>query len=356
MSVNAILEETDGDFISSYKCEYHVTMGTITENSGKEIPSYVDFKHPCSASDQEILDSMRFVDSEVLGAVATDFNLLPEGAACTVPDTSLPVWLIGVSTQPDNAIISNLDCQILTTTSSNECCSVIYAPMTWWLTDAQYEEEEIFAVLKSAYNNDSVTSGTQNEVRYIGAFVEIPNDAASLPPAINKGETPQPQQGNNPVTTTVGAIIITGLVVVFIAVAFVLIRRRRRRLMNREIGLAISKSHDLEMDGDGSDGPTLEVDVMSDDIHDMPHNQVRNSYDVHDEYMTPSSYTFDLSHSMQSDIMGTYGSSRFGPTSMNVVPPYPMEDASDSEVDSWAQTDGTVGSLEERLEEITAEI
>jgi len=39
-----------------------------------------------------------------------------------------------------------------------------------------------------------------------------------------------------------------------------------------------------------------------------------------------------------------------------VVPPYPMDETSDSEVDSWAQTDGTVGSLEDRLEEITAEI
>lgn len=85
---------------------------------------------------------------------------------------------------------------------------------------------------------------------------------------------------------------------------------------------------------------------------------------------TPSSYTFDLANSLKNDVMGTYGNSTgggssdndpyssmmSGPTSMAVVPPYPMDETSDSEVDSWAQTDGTVGSLEDRLEEITAEI
>jgi hypothetical protein len=41
-----------------------------------------------------------------------------------------------------------------------------------------------------------------------------------------------------------------------------------------------------------------------------------------------------------------------GPTTIAVVPPYPMEETSDSEADSWAQTDGTVGSLEERLDDV----
>jgi hypothetical protein len=45
-----------------------------------------------------------------------------------------------------------------------------------------------------------------------------------------------------------------------------------------------------------------------------------------------------------------------GPTTIAVVPPYPMEETSDSEADSWAQTDGTVGSLEERLDEVRGEI
>ena len=115
----------------------------------------------------------------------------------------------------------------------------------------------------------------------------------------------------------------------------------------------LNKAHE-ELSG-ASDGPTLEVDVMSDDMPGKPSYR-NDANDFNEEYQTPSSYTFDLANSMKNEVMGTYGSSHFGPTSMAVVPPYPMQEETDSEVDSWAQTDGTVGSLEEHLEEITAEI
>ena len=77
-------------------------------------------------------------------------------------------------------------------------------------------------------------------------------------------------------------------------------------------------------------------------------------------------FAFDLGQSFKNDIMRKHstishrnfaGNNANAPTMIAVVPPYPMmEETSDSDIDSWAQTDGTVGSLEERLEDITAEI
>ena len=83
-----------------------------------------------------------------------------------------------------------------------------------------------------------------------------------------------------------------------------------------------------------------------------------------------SSYAWDLSTSFQREIMSAHGqvspaaaqppvgphNQQFGPTTIEVVPPYPLDETSESEADSWAQTEGTVGSIEENLEEITAEI
>ena len=87
-----------------------------------------------------------------------------------------------------------------------------------------------------------------------------------------------------------------------------------------------------------------------------------------DDHPGSPKYAFDLGQSLKMKVLGTYA-----PTTIPVVAPYPLHGSftnvgplsntdmdisgCDSEAeDSWAQTDGTVGSLEERLEEITAEI
>jgi hypothetical protein len=44
---------------------------------------------------------------------------------------------------------------------------------------------------------------------------------------------------------------------------------------------------------------------------------------------------------------GSAGELCCGPTEITVVPPYPVDEISESEADSWAQTDGTVGSLDD---------
>jgi len=95
---------------------------------------------------------------------------------------------------------------------------------------------------------------------------------------------------------------------------------------------------------------------MSDEIVDRNASTITDSFDGREDSDNRGSYTFDLGDAWRDQVVGAYGYDQYGPTTIAVVPPYPMEETSDSEVDSWAQTDGTVGSLEDRLEEITAEI
>lgn len=353
MSYNALLIETDtSGFPTGYKCQVHVDSGKINDSSGKVVPSYYDLLYPCDSS---LDDAMRLVGSRVLDGIGTKFSVLPEGVACTIPDTNLPIWLIGASSNPSDQVVDSLDCQELAPETAGQCCAVVQAPMTFWWTDADQKDTEMMAELRTQFNAAATTADTDYEVRYIGAFFEVPADSPrnEVPPSVSSVETqPEPQKKNT--VTAVGGLVMAGLIIATLGVAFVLVRRRRRNRRNRNIDAAMSKSRDLEMD-DPSDGPTLEVDVMSDDMPN--HANFKNAYDVQDEYQTPSSYTFDLANCMKNDIMSSYGHRHFGPTSMAVVPPYPMqEDASDSEADSWAQTDGTVGGLEEHLEEITAEI
>jgi len=376
---NEILTETSDDgggVETGYKCAYHVSSGTISDSTAIVKDTYYDMKYPCDLDPQAGAVETGAV---VLRNIATEFRILPDGDACTIPDTTLPLWMIGVSSEPSDSVLKTLECQELSTEGESDmCCVVIHAPMTFWWTDGDFTEGDILGVLSSHFNSPVPNvESSDYEIRYLGAFVEQSvgtTDGTQLPPPtvnnVGKNNTTKTNQGRNVQPnrfTLIGGFVLGGLVAVFVAAVFVLVRRRHKSRREHVVEVEIHKS---EYDEDGSDGPTLEVDVMSDDMHQHQNHHggghhypngpaMRNSFDFQqDDVPTPSSYTFDLAWSLKNDVMGAHGGSGsdFGPTSMAVVPPYPMEETSDSEADSWAQTDGTVGSLEDRLEEITAEI
>jgi len=163
---------------------------------------------------------------------------------------------------------------------------------------------------------------------------------------------------------------MAALIAAVLGVGFLMYRRYRQRSTTAN---TVSKDTD-EMFGD--DAP-FRVSVLSDDADCYDANNMNANAEKYNQNQTgtissfdddsgndavlPPKYAFDLSQSFKNDVMGTYGgvanSNRSPPTTMQVVAPYPILDETDDSVaDSWAQTDGTVGSLEERLEEITAEI
>jgi len=371
---NAVKIETDSSGVATgYKCDYHVHNGEISASGGVVKDTYYDMKYPCNLDPEE---GMKRIAAAVLNSIAKEFRILPDGHACTVPDTSQPFWLIGESSEPSDSIVGTLSCQNLSTDGEPDmCCSVVHAPMTFWWTGGVFGNTNtgILEVLSQHFDSDTV-SDPDFEISYLGAFME-PGvfmepmdeqvDETDLPPAINQAQEPQQVQPTPSARfTVIGGFVLAGLLAAIVGAVVIIVLRRRRTQRAADVELAVAKSGDMGLDDDGtaSDGPTLEVDVMSDDYPQHPgyggEAGMVDGVDPYDDgFNTPSSYRFDLADSMKHDVMGTYGDSdTFGPTSIDVVPPYPMEDTSDSEVDSWAQTEGTVGSLEERLEEITAEI
>ena len=223
----------------------------------------------------------------------------------------------------------------------------------------------------------------------------------------NKGSVEQKSSSSNGITVP-GAFLLAALTCAVFGVIIVLVRRHRLR--RRELGFGFGDNRKTTDGGTFENGPSsgddepFRVSVLSDDaddcflpVHYDQHQQQQPqeqeqpssppmqstsrhlasgalsstgsldmdnmSLEEDDCIIAPKKYAFDLSQSFKNDVMGTYGfggsrSHPFaGPTTMPVVAPYPLlDETSDSEVDSWAQTDATVGSLEERLEEITAEI
>jgi hypothetical protein len=342
--------------ISGYQCDYHVQSGTISSDNGIEVSSYYDMRYPCDKQPEQFVAA---ISSTVLTNLAEEFKLLPEGIACIKFDTMLPLWVIGVSSSPSDTLLNNVECQKLKTNDGAEsCCVVVHAPMTFWWTDRDYQRNDILGVLSVEFNSPTATVAIDSDnvtIEYIGAFLETQDaaDQGSIPPAASSPEGQSTQQSKRSTQLTmIGSIAVVAFgLLLLAAVALVVLQRRKRVKSRTQVEGAFGKSDDSH-----SDGPTLEVDVMSEGC-DYPSNSQQMHhvpYSFEDDVAnTPNSYTFDLANSMKLDVIGTYSGM---PTCMAVVPPYPMEETSDSEVDSWAQTDGTVGSLEDRLEEITAEI
>ena len=369
-SPNKVVEQAnDSGIVVAYKCQYHIKTGGITQNNGKEINSFYEMIHPCREDPE---DAMHIVASELLDALGTTFGLLPDGSACTIPDTSLDTWVIGESSAPLDSIVSHMDCLSLSTGDNAElCCSVVKAPMTFWVTRSNFKDQDVMKYVAAELNAGAFTYQTA----YIGSKIEYTGNAGydqqpapDFPdddPVVSEIAS-NPSDEKKQSLTLMGGFLVAALVVVVVfGIAVVSFRRRRhaRRLaLDKENEERDSLEFIKEID---SMDPTIEVDDMIDKMLRQQAMSTTGSVGLDDEKVDegdyPRNYTFDIADSMKHHIMGQYGSSSgrgtFGRASMAAYPPpYAMEETSDSEADSWAQTEGTVGSLEENLEQITAEI
>jgi hypothetical protein len=164
------------------------------------------------------------------------------------------------------------------------------------------------------------------------------------PSNLNQQET----GGNDPARKTitiVGGLLVTGFCCAFLGIVFVLWRRRRHYLKTRqEMHLTLSKSDLQQYDTEPHSG-------------DGPSSSPIPSVDG--EELFPNNITFDLGTSFKDQLMGVHGQGGGHRRPPHMSGPYGASDyggASDSDADSWAQTDGTIGSLELQLEPITAEV
>jgi hypothetical protein len=372
------LNQADGtDRTVSYTCD--TDLVTIDSFIRFETPYVYDLQYPCVDS---VDSAMQGLSENLLRAAAEEYEILPPGMGCAVPPLGYgnegvrENWIAGAFSNTPDSLVPNVECLSLPNENSSTCCVVVEGSMQFQPSGG-YDGDEFRDFVKDTIDKPSFTSGESFQATWRGVEIDYTYSPAEDPRDQLESETEDPgdagnagdntvsaiggnaepigQQSEDNKITALGGALLSGLVVTAISVLLIIFRRRRQSRID-DLDPNMSKT---DMDTHHAESlETLHLDVLSDG--GMNNNSSpRRSQERYDESPSNQSYEykFDLGNSMKNDVMGTYGGG--GPTSMAVVSPYPMSgECSDnaSEVDSWAQTDGTVGSLEDNLEEITAEI
>jgi len=216
------------------------------------------------------------------------------------------------------------------------------------------DESEFQAFIQQNLNN---VGGDTIQIAYLGAQLDssvvsnpvntVPLDSTVVSTTANgssgasasKAETMEGEEKPNQEVTFVGGLLVAALLAAFLALFFVLYRRRQKFLAAQEMEMALSKS---DMDDISPDGSSKDV---------RPEN-IQPEIGSEEDEDFPTNYRFDLATSMKNELFNIHGRAADAPKSYGIG----IEETSDSDADSWAQTDGTIGSLELQLEPITAEV
>uniref|UniRef100_A0A7S1GG99 Uncharacterized protein n=1 Tax=Cyclophora tenuis TaxID=216820 RepID=A0A7S1GG99_CYCTE len=200
-------------------------------------------------------------------------------------------------------------------------------------------------LISNAISQGTVTSGTSLRARFLGTIIDEESFSGgrdNLPPAINTPDQQIEEVPRSKTITPIGVLLSLGLALALVGVIFVLVRLRRRRTqLLRQEAIMATRSHDQEFEGDFRIETT---DRYTPDTSEGPLASPPGDFNNH--------YTFDVGNMMKSELMEIHGHRRQGSSSKGLD----ESDLSESDVDSWAQTDATLGSIEHRLEPITAEV
>jgi hypothetical protein len=196
-------------------------------------------------------------------------------------------------------------------------------------------------------NLNKVGTGQGYKIAYLGAQLDTSLIGAevgkeNLNPVVSKVETVAVVEDPGPRTVTfVGGLLVAGFLAAFLGLFFVFYRRRLNFLAAQDAEIALSKSQlGDETALQDQSGNCLEPEIGDECL------------DGHEDEYPGNSYRFDLATSMKNELFSIHGRAADAPKNFG----FGIEETSDSDADSWAQTDGTIGSLELQLEPITAEV
>lgn len=140
--------------------------------------------------------------------------------------------------------------------------------------------------------------------------------------------------------------MVAAFTAAFLGLFFVLYRRRQKFLAAQELEIALSKSDLDDMSPRDNDSGVLRHE------HLAPPEIGEDGHFENEDDFSANNYRFDLATSMKNELFNIHGKAVDPPRQYGIG----IEETSDSDADSWAQTDGTIGSLELQLEPITAEV
>jgi hypothetical protein len=237
----------------------------------------------------------------------------------------------------------------LTWNETEEECYVFEVTVTGTLLGVQPNPQipDVMEFIEDLLQDQALTTNSPFQFAFLGAAAVGAADGDSgrdnlAPPSNLKNQEQSTAANDRQTVTIVGGLLVAAFCCAFLGIVFVLWRRRSSYLRTREVHLKLSES-DLQ-----------QYDTEPHHSEPSPPSQADH------EEVFPNNITFDLGTSFKDQLMGVHGvggGSRRPPHMMGGSQFAPSNDgASDSDADSWAQTDGTIGSLELQLEPITAEV
>ena len=386
-----------------FTCTQLVQNNLVSET---DLVFYFDLSYPEGANygetQQNEKDALDFVQEELLMNLAETYEI-SSGLRCSQPPIGDGSWLVKISSKPSQYSRVQLFGKFALTNASlfvalccgwslsngstsfpalptlliliDTCRELVPEPgdacrmyegivSASTLGDESQSLPDVAEYIEMVLNSEDFTNNTAYATKYLGKpEVDVTvatgkGDSLSGVDSIQEQIIAPVKEGRRTVTI-VGGLLVAAFCLAFVGLFMILYRRRKKYLRDRDIQLAISKSddhhfHHRQTSSDEGPGKTLEPQTTSEDLAENLEDD--DSRDNPIEY--PNNITFDLGHSFKDQLMGVHG--RSAAHKSHLMNPFgrqsSIDAASESDADSWAQTDGTIGSLELQLEPITAEV
>jgi hypothetical protein len=350
-----ILTNEYGD-LTGYACQSTLAQNEVTDI---DLVFYMDFAYPPGQS----LEALQHLQTGLVEAVALEYGI-STGAMCESPPFNGNSWLVQFfSDFTDYSVVQVFDsCRELNSTDPSQGCNVYEAVVTGSILGGS-QMGDVMEYIEALVRGTALTENSAFSVAFLGVPVEGSvteeenGNSVGGPSSIQEGEGLTDPGQERKTVTIVGGLLVAAFCCAFIGIILVLWRRRQQYL--NDTHLLKSPSRDLQQ---------YDTEPHISDDPDA-HPSMDSSPESKEKEVFPNNITFDLGTSFKDQLMGVHGHNQGGPSrrplghgTMMMSDPYGRQmpthsDASDSDADSWAQTDGTIGSLENlHLEPITAEV
>ncbi|CAJ1945991.1 unnamed protein product [Cylindrotheca closterium] len=324
---------------------------------------YIDMKFPKGS---EAVAKKR-VQTELLMAIARDFRITT-GKACTDPPPNGISWLVAIKSDTDQLEQDETfpKCRQLEFIEATEDCFVYSFELTGNVLTGK-TMPDVEAVVESLFVNQvEKTLGSDFGVKFLGIpkYEDGADDKTINIPPSNLEDI---EQGNNPINrqtiTIVGGFLVAAFCLATAGILLVLYRRRKITQLKEQQELERSPkqhfSHDTEDEDYDHEVPDQHLHAL--DLGNSFNQQVLGAHTPTNASRThnnganrgPAKYLTNVNPN-QGPYSHFYGQQAAGAHRRNHSNQSDL--MSQSTVDSWAQTNATIGSLELQLEPITGEI
>lgn len=326
----------------------------VRDNQVTDIPLtfFLDVSFPIGSQDL----ALTYLQEEIVSSVALYYGV-SNGQRCENPLLNGSTWLVQILSKTTDWKKETLfeSCRELEFDKSTNECYVYQAVITGSVLDGSMND--VMTYIQNEFESGDLTENSPYSVLFLGAATADPSNPEGGrenlggPSNVNEQESSLEAPSDRQTITIVGGLLVAAFCLAFIGVGFVLWRRRREWLNERELQLDQKNPGETNPSDDEEYGETqLRQDIYEDDHVEIDDNGLVKTVSSGDEF---NNVTFDLVTTFKDQLMGVHGTKGPRPTGLYGRQ---LNSDGDSDADSWAQTDGTIGSLEPYLEPITAEV